>query len=121
MKAEKEGCISAGKLAKELSVHPRTIARRAVALGIIKPMQKWVFTKKEANLIRKKPRKKKVTLSIEQKERRGLVKNDEVCNLLQISKATLWEWRRKYPDFPVYKMENTVRFDLNEVVEWYNG
>ena len=52
VKAEKEGCISAGKLAQELKVNPRTIVRRAVKLGILKPMQKWMFTKEEAEVLR---------------------------------------------------------------------
>jgi len=52
IKAEKEGCISAGKLAKELKVNPRTIVRRARKLGILKPMQKWMFTQEEAEILR---------------------------------------------------------------------
>lgn len=51
MKAEKEGCISVGALAKELGVHPRTVVRRARGLGILKTMQKWVFTTEEAELL----------------------------------------------------------------------
>lgn len=52
MKAKRDGHISAGKLAKELSVHPRTIVRRAVKLGILKPMQQWTFTEVEAEQLR---------------------------------------------------------------------
>lgn len=45
--------MSAGKLAKELQVNPRTIVRKAVKLGILKPMQKWMFTEEEANILRR--------------------------------------------------------------------
>lgn len=57
MKAEKEGCVSAGKLAKELDIHPRTVVKKAVKLGILKPMQKWMFTESEARLIRERSHK----------------------------------------------------------------
>lgn len=53
IRAEKEGCISAGKLAKELNVNPRTIVRKAIKLGILKPMQKWMFTQEEADSLRR--------------------------------------------------------------------
>lgn len=52
IKTEKEGFIPAGKLAKELNVHPRTIVRHARRLGIIQPMQQWTFTLNEAESIR---------------------------------------------------------------------
>lgn len=74
IKAEKEGCISAGKLAKELCVNPRTIVRRAVKLGILKPMQKWMFTKKEADLLRAPKRKT-----------RGNVRDNLVENTQQVN------------------------------------
>lgn len=64
IKAEKEGCISAGKLAKELDVNPRTIVRRAVKLGILKPMQKWMFTEEEAKLIRQYKKRKETKVKI---------------------------------------------------------
>ncbi len=124
IKAEKEGYISAGKLAKELEVHPRTIVRRARKLDILKPMQKWMFTKKEVDLIRENPcreaesRRKAISFAITPEMGSKLAKINTVCDLLQISKSTLWKWRRKYPDLPVLKIENTVRFDLYELREW---
>ncbi|MEK7092136.1 MAG: HNH endonuclease, partial [Patescibacteria group bacterium] len=51
IKAKKEGCISAGKLAKELNVNPRTIVRKAVKLGILKPMQNGYSLKKKQKLL----------------------------------------------------------------------
>ena len=74
IKAEKEGCISAGKLAKELNVNPRTIVRRAVRLDILKPMQKWMFTEEEAELLRQhsqaKKKKVKKIKKVEEKTRK---------------------------------------------------
>jgi len=52
IQAEKDGCISAGKLAKEFNVNPRTIIRRAIKLGILKPMQKWMFNQKDVDILR---------------------------------------------------------------------
>lgn len=60
VKAEKDGHISAGKLAKELGVHPRTIVRHAVKLGILKPMQQWTFTNQEATKLRGQQYRRKV-------------------------------------------------------------
>lgn len=60
IKAEKEGCISAGKLAKELGVHPRTIVTRARKLDILKPMQKWIFTEEEADSLRTQSYKRRI-------------------------------------------------------------
>ena len=89
IKAEKAGCISAGKLAKELDIRPETVARKAVKLGILKPMQKWMFTEEEANLIRQhsKPKKKKIKKVKKEKLKKlcTVIKHDQYKNLTQIS------------------------------------
>lgn len=82
IKAEKEGCISAGQLANELEVHPRTIVRHARKLGLIQPMQQWIFRQDEAESIRNsfvKPDKMK----LEKKQ----ISHDETINF-KISSET---------------------------------
>ena len=65
IQTEKEGKISAGKLAKELGVQSQTIVCKATKFGILKPFQKWVFTKEEADIIRGylKPKRENINFS----------------------------------------------------------
>jgi excisionase family DNA binding protein len=41
---------------------------------------------------------------------------DELCEWLQIGRATLWRWRKQ--GMPYIKHGNSVRFDKADVLEW---
>lgn len=83
IKAEKEGHISAGKFAKELNIHPRTIVRKAIKLGILKPMQKWMFTEEEANILRSEEYKPSYSGDAELDKRMTVLINTDTWDALR--------------------------------------
>ena len=126
IKAEKEGCVSASKLAKELEVHPRTIVRRARRLGFIKPMQKWVFNQSEAHALRNwtkiYPGYILRIKSIKKSSLMFIMTTEELCREIEIHQSTLYRWMKRYRDFPAFRAggQGNFRFDIAQVQQWIN-
>lgn len=47
--------------------------------------------------------------------------SDEVASLFKISKSQLVKLRKKYKDFPVVKIESTVRFKKGELENFFQN
>ena len=50
-----------------------------------------------------------------------LLNADELCKLLGISNALFYNWRNKFPDFPVLYFGKSPRYKLSEVQEFINN
>jgi len=111
IKAEKEGCISAGKLAKELDIRPETVARKARKLGILKPMQKWMFTKEEANVIRQHSKLKKKKVKKIKKEKVKMV------NITIIFSIEQYDWLKQAKKKRMQSISAILREFVNKEME----
>ena len=47
-----------------------------------------------------------------------LIKSKELCKELNIHRTTLYRWLKKYTDFPVHRVGDQWRFDLDDIQEW---
>lgn len=52
-------------------------------------------------------------------EQVDLIKIDEVCAMLKVSKVTIWDWKRK-GIIPFHRLANKVFFKRNEIIEALN-